>query len=100
MWLSMVILAAVVTVIVVTLRIVLNVFLISPLNQLIERTEQLSRGEYGSVDFQGPQQEIRTIVSGFNTMADRIRRREQSLKEVNQRLEQEIVEHRDAESAC
>jgi PAS domain S-box-containing protein len=99
MWFSMVILAAVLAVIVVTLRIVLNVFLISPLNQLIERTEQISRGEYGVVDFQGPQQEIRTIVSGFNTMADRIRRREQSLKEVNQRLEQEIVEHRDAESA-
>jgi PAS domain S-box-containing protein len=32
-------------------------------------------------------------------MADRIRRRERSLREVNQRLEREIVEHRDAESA-
>ncbi len=99
MWLSMIGLAAVIMVLVVTLRIVLKVFLISPLNQLIQRTEQISRGEYDFVGMQAPQQEIRTIVSRFNTMADRIQRRERSLKEMNQRLEKEIVEHQDAESA-
>ncbi|WP_167527952.1 ATP-binding protein [Desulfosarcina alkanivorans] len=99
MGLSMVILAAVIVVLVVTLRIVLKVFLIFPLNQLIEHTEQISRGEFDFVDLQAPQQEIRTIVSRFNTMAERIQRRQQSLKKVNRRLEKEIVEHRDAESA-
>jgi PAS domain S-box-containing protein len=92
-------LAAVILVLVVTLRIVLKVFLISPLNQLILRSEQISRGEYDFADLQAPQLEIRTIVACFNTMADRIQRRERSLKALNQRLENEIVEHRDAESA-
>ncbi|HSO19447.1 MAG TPA: PAS domain S-box protein, partial [Desulfosarcina sp.] len=99
MWLSLVSLAAVVIVLGITLRIVLKVFLISPLDQLIQRTDQISRGEYAIVDLKAPQKEIRTIVSRFNTMADQIRRRERSLKQVNQRLEREIVEHRDAESA-
>ena len=99
MWFSLITLAAVTLVLLVTLRIVLKVFLISPLKQLIQRTEQISQGEYDFVEFQAPQREIRTIASRFNTMADRIRRREKSLKEVNLRLEKEIVEHRDAESA-
>jgi PAS domain S-box-containing protein len=99
MWFSLITLAAVTLVLLVTLRIVLKVFLISPLNQLIQRSEQISQGKYDFVDFQAPQREIRTIVSRFNTMADRIRRREKSLIEVNRRLEKEIVEHRDAESA-
>jgi len=99
MWFSLITLAAVTLVLLVTLRIVLKVFLISPLKQLIQRTEQISQGEYDFVEFQAPQREIRTIASRFNTMADRIRRREKSLREVNRRLEKEIVEHRDAESA-
>ena len=99
MWFSLITLVAVTIVLLVTLRIVLKVFLVSPLNQLIQRTEQISQGEYDFVEFQAPQQEIRTIASRFNTMAERIRRRERSLKDVNQRLEKEIVEHRDAESA-
>ncbi len=99
MWFSLITLAAVTLVLLVTLQIVLKVFLISPLKQLIQRTEQISQGEYDFVEFQAPQREIRTIASRFNTMADRIRRREKSLKEVNLRLEREIVEHRDAESA-
>ena len=99
MWFSLITLVAVTMVLLVTLRFVLKVFLISPLNQLIQRTEQISQGEYDFVEFQAPQREIRAIASRFNTMADRIRRREKSLREVNQRLEKEIVEHRDAESA-
>ncbi len=83
MWFSLITLAAVTLVLLVTLRIVLKVFLISPLNQLIQRTEQISQGEYDFVEFQAPQREIRTIASRFNTMADRIRRREKSLREVN-----------------
>jgi methyl-accepting chemotaxis protein len=98
-WFSLITLSAVTMVLLITLRIVLRVFLISPLNQLIQRTEQISQGHYDFVEFQAPQREIRTIASRFNSMADRIRRRERSLKEVNQRLEREIVEHRDAESA-
>lgn len=99
MGLSIVTLAAVILVLVVTLRIVLKVFLISPLDQLIERTDQISRGEYDFVEMQAPQQEIRTIVSRFDSMAERIRRRERSLKKVNLRLEMEIAHHQDAESA-
>jgi PAS domain S-box-containing protein len=99
MWFSLITLAAVTLVLLVTLRIVLKIFLISPLNQLIQRTEQISKGEYDFVEFQAPQREIRLIASRFNTMSDRIRRREKSLREVNRRLEREIVEHRDAESA-
>ncbi|MEE4113403.1 MAG: PAS domain S-box protein [Desulfobacteraceae bacterium] len=99
MWFGLITLAAVTLVLLVTLRIVLKVFLISPLKQLIQRTEQISQGEYDFVEFQAPQREIRAIASRFNTMADRIRRREKALREVNLRLEKEIVEHRDAESA-
>ncbi|MDX2454367.1 PAS domain S-box protein [Desulfosarcina sp.] len=99
MWFSLITLATVTMVLLVTLRFVLKVFLISPLNQLIQRTEQISQGEYDFVEFQAPQREIRAIASRFNTMADRIRRREKSLRDVNQRLEKEIVEHRDSESA-
>ncbi len=99
MWLSVVTLATVILVLVATLRVVLKVFLISPLEQLIQRTEQISRGEYDFVDLQAPQQEIRTIASRFNAMAHRIRSRERSLKKVNIRLEMEIAQHRDAESA-
>ncbi len=98
-WFSLITLAAVTLVLLVTLRFVLKMFLISPLDQLIQRTEQISQGHYDFVEFRTPQREIRTIASRFNRMADRIRRRERSLKEVNQRLEREIVEHRDAESA-
>jgi PAS domain S-box-containing protein len=97
--LGMVTLVAVILVLVVTLRIVLKVFLLSPLNQLIKRTEQISQGQFDFVDLQAPQQEIRTIVSRFNTMAERIQRRQLSLKKMNDRLEKEIVEHRDSESA-
>jgi PAS domain S-box-containing protein len=99
MWLSIVTLAIVTLVLVATLRVVLKVFLISPLEQLIQRTEQISRGEYDFADLQAPQQEIRTIASRFNTMAHRIRSRERSLKKVNIRLEMEIAQHREAESA-
>ena len=97
--LGMVTLVAVILVLVVTLRIVLKVFLLSPLNQLIKRTEQISQGQFDFVDLKAPQQEIRTIVSRFNTMAERIQRRQLSLKKMNDRLEKEIVEHRDSESA-
>jgi PAS domain S-box-containing protein len=98
-WLSLITLAGVVGVLLITLQIVLKVFLISPLNELIERSEQISRGEYDFSDFQAPQREIRVIVARFNRMADRIRSRERSLQKMNQRLEKEIFEHRDSESA-
>jgi PAS domain S-box-containing protein len=99
MWFSTITMVAVILVLVVTLRFVLSLFFISPLNQLIQRTEQISRGMYNSVEFQAPQQEIQTIVSRFNNMAEHIQRRERSLKELNRRLEQKIVELQDAESA-
>ncbi|BBO85393.1 hypothetical protein DSCO28_59590 [Desulfosarcina ovata subsp. sediminis] len=99
MWIGLIALAIVILVLAITLRIVLKLFLFAPLDQLIRRTEQISRGEYEFVDLQAPQQEIRTIVSRFNHMAEQIWYREQSLKEVNQRLENEIAEHRDAEAA-
>jgi PAS domain-containing protein len=98
-WLGLITLAGVIGILVVTLRIILKVFLISPLNELIQRTEQISRGEYDFTDFQAPQREIRVIVARFNRMADRIRNRERSLKKMNRRLEKEIFEHRDSESA-
>jgi PAS domain S-box-containing protein len=99
MWLSIAGLIAALLVLVATLRIILKVFLISPLNQLIQRTDQIARGEYDSVDLKAPQAEIRTIVSRFNTMAERIQRRERSLKKVNLQLEMEIEKHRDAQAA-
>ena len=99
MWMGIAGLAAIVLVLTATLRIVLKVFLISPLNQLIQRTDQISRGEYDFADLQAPQQEIRAIASRFNTMADRIRNRERSLKKVNLRLEMEIEKHQDAQIA-
>ena len=99
MWFSMITMGAVILVLVVTLRFVLKLLLISPLNQLIHRTEQISRGIYSPVGFRAPQQEIRTIVSRFNSMAEHIQRRERSLKALNRRMENKIAELQDAESA-
>ena len=99
MWLVLVSLVVVILVLVATLRIVLRLFMIKPLDQLIQRTEQISRGEYDTVYLQAPQREIQTIVSRFNHMAVKIQRREKSLKKVNRQLEREILEHREAEAA-
>ena len=99
MWMGLSGLVLIVLVLAVTLRVVLQVFLLSPLNQLIKRTDQISRGEYDFSDLQAPQEEIRAIASRFNTMSDRIRSRERSLKRVNLRLEMEIEKHKDAQMA-
>jgi PAS domain S-box-containing protein len=98
LWLCIVGLAAVSLVLALALRIVLKVLLISPLDQLIQRIDLISRGQYEFDALEAPQEEIRTISSKFNTMADRVKRRERSLKKVNLRLEQEIGRHRDAQS--
>ncbi|WP_419656898.1 two component system sensor histidine kinase [Desulfosarcina variabilis str. Montpellier] len=96
---SMITMVAVILVLVITLRFILKLLLISPLNQLIQRTEQISRGIYNPVGFQAPQAEIRTIVSRFNSMVAHIQQRERSLKALNQRLENKIAELQDTESA-
>jgi PAS domain S-box-containing protein len=98
-WFSVSTLAAVVLILTITLRFVLKRFLLFPLNQLILRTEQISRGKYDFPDFSGPQQEIQTIVSRFNSMAERIQRRERSLKDVNRRLETKVAEQQATEAA-
>ncbi len=99
MWLSVIFLASVIVVLVVALQLVINRSLISPLNRLIQCTEQISRGDYAAVHLQAPQEEIRTILSRFVFMAQRVERRVRALKAANQRLAEEIVENRDAQSA-
>jgi PAS domain S-box-containing protein len=77
------------------LRFLLN----RPLDNLIERIDQIAEGDYDTSQGHHPQKEINTIIQCFNTMASRIKKREQSLKVMNRRLENEISERKLAETA-
>ena len=75
-------------------RLLLRVFLKSPLDDLIQGIDRIAKGEYGYDFHEAKQREIETIISRFNYMAEKIKGREKSLSEVNRRLENEILEHK------
>ncbi len=77
------------------LRFLLN----RPLENLIELIDQIAEGDYNTFHRQHRQKEINTILKRFNTMASKIKKREQALQVMNQRLESEVNERKLAEAA-
>jgi len=90
--LVMVLLAAVATVL---LRFLLN----RPLDNLIEWIDRIAEGDYDTSRRRYRQKEINTIIERFNTMASKIKKREESLQVMNRRLENEVSEKKLAEAA-
>lgn len=79
----------------VLLRFLLN----RPLENLMERIDLIAEGHYEPSPRHHRQREIDTIILRFNAMAAQIKKREQSLQIMNQRLENEINERKTAEAA-
>ena len=76
--------------------LLLRIFLKRPLENLIHGIDRIAVGDYKSGFHQSKQREIQIIILKFNEMADQIKRREQSLTEVNRQLEHEILERKEA----
>ena len=70
----------------------LRKFLKHPLDELIAGIQRISRGDYGYQFPDPPQEEIRAIVKEVDVMAREVRKREQSLRDLNAQLESEIRE--------
>lgn len=79
--------------------LLLRFFLNKPLKDLIDRIDQIADGHYDPIPDQHHLKEIDIIIRRFNTMAERIKKREQSLQVMNRRLENEIAERKIAEAA-
>jgi signal transduction histidine kinase/CheY-like chemotaxis protein len=79
--------------------LLLRMFLKNPLDALIQRIDRIAAGDYNYGQEKAKQKEIETIISRFNHMADQIKGREKSLTEVNNQLEHQIVERKEAEKA-
>ncbi len=83
----------------ITTRFILERIVRRPLDHLILRIDEISAGRYREGDRTFAHRETAAILSKFNHMAARIRRRETALMETNRRLEAEIAERREAEAA-
>ena len=70
-----------------------------PLNHLMTRIERISAGNYSEPDSHFEHIEIARILDKFNRMAGRVRERESSLVEANQKLASEILDRQQAEQA-
>ena len=79
--------------------ILLRVFLRNPIDSLVDGIDRIAHGDYEYRFVGGKQTEIEVILSRCNFMADQVRAREKSLSDVNRRLENEVVSHKEAEQA-
>ncbi len=70
----------------------LRLFLKRPLAELIAGIQRISRGDYDYRFPESPQEEIRAIVKEVDVMAQEVRGREQSLRDLNSQLESEVQE--------
>lgn len=100
------IIAAIFTTLAVTLMalvagtdLLVRIVLEKPLNQLIQGIEQIAEGDYEHRFKPAPQREIATIIDRFEIMALKVKQREDSLNEINVRLQYEMAERREAENA-
>ncbi len=79
--------------------LLLRIFLRNPLNHLMHGIDQIAAGDY-EYKFNTPKQkEIETIISRISFMADQIKGREESFTQLNEQLELEIIERKEAEKA-
>jgi PAS domain S-box-containing protein len=98
--LSLITFLIVVVVLILFTTLFVNIFLKKPLSHLMNRIDQIAKGEYESAFPPKPEQrEIREIISAFNRMAQKIESRENSLHHVNATLRQEIEERKQAEKS-
>lgn len=100
------ILAAIITTLIVTLAalvsgtgLLVRYLMDKPLSQLIQGIEQTARGDYDHRFKKAPQREIAAIIERFEMMAQQIKQREDSLNQINARLQHEMNERREAEIA-
>ncbi len=80
-------------------RLLIGLYLIQPMNLLVERINQISRGEYLHDGLASRHQEIEKVISKFSLMAMKIKGREDSLTRINKRLEAEILERQEVEKS-
>jgi two-component system cell cycle sensor histidine kinase/response regulator CckA len=78
--------------------VLIRVILKKPINTLIQGINQISRGNYDYEFKDFKQIEIQTIISDFEFMADQIRRREESLADMNRKLEFEVKARKKVEA--
>ena len=86
-------------VLVIVTRLLVRLFLRSPFNDLIDGIDQIANGKYDYSFKNIKQWEIRRIISSFNSMVEQIKKRENSLGEINVQLEGEIAERKQATKA-
>ncbi len=79
--------------------LLVRLFLRSPFNDLIDGIDQIANGNYDYSFKKVKQWEIKRIISSFNSMVEKIKKRENSLGEINVRLENEIAERKQATEA-
>lgn len=66
---------------------ILATHIIRPMNKVLLATQKISQGETNHrVNFQCPIDELNTLVSSFNIMADKLHEREKNIKDANEKL--------------
>jgi PAS domain S-box-containing protein len=80
-------------------RFLIRLSLMQPMELLISRIEQISRGEYISGDNNAKHLELKNVITKFTLMAEKVKGREDSLTEINKQLEDEILEHQCTEES-
>ena len=92
LWSTLQISLVIVVVLFIVTELLIGRFLRRPLASLMDGIDRISKGEYNHAFQDFKQKEVRTIINRFQTMAKQIRKRESTLEEVNQRLEEEVKE--------
>ncbi len=82
---------------VIATRLIIRRILQRPLDQLIAGIEQAAKGDYNHQFEHASQKEIQIITSKFHDMSRQIRKREESLIQINELLGQEIKDKKQAE---
>jgi len=90
-------LLVVLLVVVTVTSVMLRMFFKRPLSQLIAGVQRISRGDYDYRFPDSPQEEIRAIVKEVDVMAREVRKREESLRDLNAQLESEVHERKKSE---
>ena len=78
-------------------RLLLKSYVKRPITALLWGIERIGRGDYDHALGDTDKRELRTIMERFRHMVGQVRDREESLSEINRRLEEEIERHRNVE---
>ncbi|MEH0018652.1 MAG: ATP-binding protein [Desulfobacter sp.] len=83
----------------VSTRLILNNILETPLNHLLQKIDQISKGIYEGAGPRFRHFETIAILEKFNEMSGKVKKREQSLIQANKHLASEILDRKEAETA-